>query len=151
VSSGDLFRHVSADKAAQYRAIMDAFAVAKRQFRLQLRPDDVQLEAAWPGPVPSLDEIQLARSQLAAWDNLEAQPDTSKVSSIEDFYRARYLYRLSLGGDAVEAALATFSRTPPVRSFLMPDALPAIPPASPNPGRRCRNRRCTDGSRCGPV
>lgn len=111
VSAGELFRHVVVDKAAQYRGIMDTFAAAKRQFRLQLRPDEVQLETAWPGPIPSLDEIQLALSQLAAWGNLEAQPDTSRVSSIEDFYRARYLYRLSLGGEAVEAALATFART----------------------------------------
>jgi hypothetical protein len=34
-----LFRHVSADKAALYRAVMDTFAAAKRQFRLHLRPD----------------------------------------------------------------------------------------------------------------
>jgi hypothetical protein len=33
-SAGDLFRHVVADKAALYRAIMDTFAAAKRQFRL---------------------------------------------------------------------------------------------------------------------
>jgi uncharacterized protein (TIGR02677 family) len=110
-STGDLFRHVAADKAAQYRAIMDTFAAAKRQFRLQLRPDEVQLEALWPGPTPPLDEIQLALSQLADWGNLEAQPDTARVSSIEDFYRARFLYRLSLGGEAVEAALVTFAQT----------------------------------------
>jgi hypothetical protein len=30
----DPFRHVSADKSAVYRAIMDAFAAAKRGFRL---------------------------------------------------------------------------------------------------------------------
>lgn len=44
-TAGDLFRHISADKARLYRMIMDAFAAAKRQFRLQLRPDEVQLEA----------------------------------------------------------------------------------------------------------
>ena len=36
----DLFRHVSAEKAAFYRCIMDVFAAAKRQYRLQLRPDE---------------------------------------------------------------------------------------------------------------
>ena len=78
--------------------IMDTFAAAKRQFRLQLRPDEVQLEAAWQGAPPGLKEIQMALSQLAQWGNLESQPDTARVSSIEDFYRARFLYRLSLGG-----------------------------------------------------
>ena len=38
-SVDDLFRHVSADKAAFYRAVMETFALAKRQFRLHLRPD----------------------------------------------------------------------------------------------------------------
>ena len=33
-SATGLFRHVAADKAVLYRAIMDTFAVAKRQFRL---------------------------------------------------------------------------------------------------------------------
>lgn len=32
-ASTDLFRHVTADKAALYRAIMDVFATAKRQYR----------------------------------------------------------------------------------------------------------------------
>jgi uncharacterized protein (TIGR02677 family) len=125
-SAGDLFRHVSADKAAHYRAIMDTFAAAKRQFRLQLRPDEVRIEAAWPGAAPSPEEIQLALAQLTAWGNLEAQPDTSRVSSIEDFYRARYLYRLSLGGEAVEAALAAFARTLSRQSELQTVALEDI-------------------------
>jgi uncharacterized protein (TIGR02677 family) len=126
VSAGDLFRHVSADKAAHYRAIMDTFAAAKRQFRLQLRPDEVQLEASWPGQTPSLEEIQLSLAQLAGWGNLEAQPDTSRVSSIEDFYRARYLYRLSLGGEAVETALAVFAKTLSRQSELQTVALEDI-------------------------
>lgn len=46
-ASTDLFRHIAADKAAFYRAIMDVFAAAKRQYRLQLRPDEVLSEAAW--------------------------------------------------------------------------------------------------------
>lgn len=39
-SSADLFRHVSAEKAALYRCMMDVFSTAKRQYRLQLRPDE---------------------------------------------------------------------------------------------------------------
>ena len=46
--SAELFRHVSAEKAAFYRCIMDVFAAAKRQYRLQLRPDEVLAEARWP-------------------------------------------------------------------------------------------------------
>ena len=125
-SAGDLFRHVSAEKAQFYRLIMDTFAAAKRQFRLQLRPDEVRLEAAWQGAPPPLEEIQLALSQLAEWGNLESQPDTARVSSIEDFYRARFLYRLSLGGEAVESALTTFAQALARRSELQTVALEDI-------------------------
>lgn len=125
-SAGDLFRHVAADKAALYRAIMDTFAAAKRQFRLQLRPDEVQIEAYWSGATPSLDEIQHALTQLADWGNLEVHPDTARVSSVEDFYRARFLYRLSLGGEAAEAGLAVFARTLARQSELQTVALEDI-------------------------
>jgi uncharacterized protein (TIGR02677 family) len=125
-SATNLFRHVAADKAVYYRAIMDTFAAAKRQFRLQLRPDEVQIEASWTGVTPSLDEIQQALIQLTEWGNLEAQPDTTRVSSIEDFYRARFLYRLSLGGEAVEAALVTFAQTLSRQSELQTVALEDI-------------------------
>ena len=43
--SAELFRHVSAEKAYFYRCIMNVFAAAKRQYRLQLRPDEVLAEA----------------------------------------------------------------------------------------------------------
>ncbi|HCE08985.1 MAG TPA: TIGR02677 family protein [Oxalobacteraceae bacterium] len=122
----DLFRHVSADKAQFYRVIMETFAAAKRQFRLHLRPDEVQIEADWQGAAPPLEEIQLALSQLAEWGNLESQPDTARVSSIEDFYRARFLYRLSIGGEAVEAALAVFAQALKRRGELQTIALEDI-------------------------
>ncbi len=69
--STELFRHVSAEKAALYRCIMDVFAAAKRQYRLQLRPDEVLAEARWPGPPPSIEEVNAALAQLTAWGNLD--------------------------------------------------------------------------------
>jgi uncharacterized protein (TIGR02677 family) len=103
-----LFSHVSADKADVYRAILDVFAAAKRQFRLHLRPDEVQAEARWPGETPTLEALQLALAQLIDWGNLQAQPDTARVATIEDFYRKRLLYRMTPGGEAVEAGLQAF-------------------------------------------
>jgi uncharacterized protein (TIGR02677 family) len=124
--SRELFRHVSAEKASFYRAIMDVFAAAKRQYRLQLRPDEVLSEAAWPDAIPRIEEINAALTQLAAWGNLEAQPDTARVSSLSDFYRARFLYRLSAGGEAVETALAVFMQTLLRRAELQTVALEDI-------------------------
>lgn len=122
----ELFRHISAEKAALYRCIMDVFAAAKRQYRLQLRPDEVLAEARWPGPPPCIDDVNVALAQLTAWGNLESHPDTARVSSLSDFYRARFLYRLSQGGEAVEAALAFFAQTLQRRAELQTVALEDI-------------------------
>lgn len=124
--SADLFRHVSADKAALYRCIMDVFAAAKRQYRLQLRPDEVLAEGKWPDTPPRIEEVNAALAQLGAWGNLESQPDMARVSSLSDFYRARFLYRLSQGGEAVEAAMSTFVQTMRRRAELQTVALEDI-------------------------
>lgn len=125
-ASTDLFRHITADKSVFYRTIMDVFAAAKRQYRLQLRPDEVLAEAAWPSAPPGLEEVTMALSQLAEWGNLESQPDTARVSTLSDFYRARFLYRLSQGGEAVETGLAVFERTLRQRAELQSVALEDI-------------------------
>jgi uncharacterized protein (TIGR02677 family) len=124
--SAELFRHVSAEKAALYRCIMDVFAAAKRQYRLQLRPDEVLAEARWPDAPPRIEDVSAALTQLTAWGNLESQPDTARVSSLSDFYRARFLYRLSQGGEAVESALALFVQTLQRRAELQTVALEDI-------------------------
>jgi uncharacterized protein (TIGR02677 family) len=122
-----LFRHITADRADLYRAIMDVFALAKRQFRLHLRPDEVQREARWPEVgAPTLEVVQQALSQLTEWGNLSAQPDTGRVASIEDFYRARFLYRLSEPGEAVEAAMVAFVQALGRRAELQSVALEDI-------------------------
>jgi uncharacterized protein (TIGR02677 family) len=65
-------------------------------------------------------------AQLAEWGNLESQPDTARVSSLSDFYRARFLYRLSHGGEAVETGLAVFFQTLQRRAELQTVALEDI-------------------------
>lgn len=107
----ELFRHVSAEKSLLYRTILDAFSAAKRQYRLQLRSDDILSEAEWRDTTPSIEEIHAALSQLTEWGNLESQPDTSRVATLSDYYRLRFLYRLSKGGEAVESALEVFLLT----------------------------------------
>jgi len=124
--AAELFRHVSAEKAAFYRAVMESFAAAKRQFRLHLRPDEVLAQAQWSGDMPKVEEVQAALAQLAEWGNLESQPDTARVASISDFYRARFLYRLSQGGEAVETALAAFAEALGRRAELQTVALEDI-------------------------
>ncbi|MCY1220634.1 hypothetical protein D9M68_359840 [compost metagenome] len=122
----ELFRHLTAEKSELYRCVMDVFAAAKRQYRLQLRPDEVLAEATWPNGEPRIEEVNAALAQLTEWGNLESQPDTARVSSLADFYRARFLYRLSHGGEAVEASLAVFYQTLQRRAELQSIALEDI-------------------------
>ena len=105
-----LFRHVNADKAALYRSVLDVFASARRQFRLQLRPDEVLQEGAWDGTPPSIEEVNQVLKQLTDWGNLESQPDMVRSSTLADFYLAKFIYRLSQGGEAVETGLEVFLR-----------------------------------------
>jgi uncharacterized protein (TIGR02677 family) len=126
-SAPQLFSHVIAENSPHYRAILDVFATAKRQFRLHLRPDDVLAEARWPdGAPPTLEAVQQALGQLVEWGNLQAQPDTARVSTIEDFYRKRLLYRMTVGGEAVEAGLQAFGETLARRAELQSVALDDI-------------------------
>jgi len=105
---------------------MDVFAAAKRQFRLHLRPDEVLFGLHSDSQRPDLETVQHALAQLCEWGNLHPQPDTSRVSSLEDFYRARFLYRLSAEGEAVEAAMATFAEALARRAELQSVALEDI-------------------------
>jgi Protein of unknown function (DUF2397) len=125
-SASALFSHVMADNAPLYRAILDVFAASKRQFRLHLRPDDVLAEATWPGGPPTPETVQQALGQLVDWGNLQSQPDTARVATIEDFYRKRLLYRMTSGGEAVEAGLQAFVEALARRAELQSVALDDI-------------------------
>lgn len=125
-ASADLFRHVTVEKAAFYRAIMAMFAAAKRQYRLQLRPEEVLTEADWPGAPPSREEVAAALTQLTDWGNLESQPDMARKQTLADFYRAHSIYRLSRGGEAVEVGLDAFARNLRHRAELQTVALEDI-------------------------
>ena len=124
--ASDLFRHVSADKSALYRAVLDTFASARRHYRLQLRPDEVLADTARLGAAPSAEELTAALAPLVAWGNLEAQPDIARVTTLADYYRARLLYRLSAGGEAVESSLTEFARLMARRAELQSVALEDI-------------------------
>ena len=76
--AADLFAHVSADKAPMYRAVLQVFAQARKQYRLQLRPDEVLAEADWPGAPPRAEELAVALEQL-----VEGQPAAAQRSLLQ--------------------------------------------------------------------
>jgi uncharacterized protein (TIGR02677 family) len=89
---------------------MGVFTAAKERFVVHLRPEDVA-EALGHDPHAepvSPEHVEDALRSLQQWGNLRADPDTSRVTTVEDFYRARYLYQLSREGEAAERALALY-------------------------------------------
>lgn len=88
-SASALFSHVVADNAALYRAILDAFAASKRQFRPHLRPDDVLIEAAWSGGAPG--EARSPPEHLFA-----ASASSSAIEANESLTRLANRYDVSL-------------------------------------------------------
>jgi uncharacterized protein (TIGR02677 family) len=104
-----VFAHLLADKAALYRAILEVFVQSKQRFLLHLRPSDVAT-AIDLSKFSSIEEggLEVALGQLVEWRNIDAHPDTADVSSVEEFYRARFLYQLTPEGEAVERALQVF-------------------------------------------
>jgi uncharacterized protein (TIGR02677 family) len=102
-----VFAHLTAPSTPAYRAVLEAFAAAKERFVLQLRPEEV-LAAADPGRRPGRDQLDAVLAQLVAWGNLVTTADNAERHTLEDFYRARFLYQLSRAGEAAEAALALF-------------------------------------------
>ncbi|GAA3643027.1 TIGR02677 family protein [Nonomuraea antimicrobica] len=106
-----VFAHLSTPTAPLYRRIMDVFMANKRRFVVHLRPEDVAESLRADGAEPvAQEQVDNALSSLREWGNLRADPDTGRVTTVEDFYRARYLYQLSKDGEAAEHALEVFER-----------------------------------------
>jgi uncharacterized protein (TIGR02677 family) len=110
------FRHVTAENAPSYRAIVQVFADARDRYQIELRPADVREALARSGLQHELDladEAGLDRhlDQLDAWGNLQRSHDTAAVARVEDFYRRRYLYRLTPVGEAAHRAVREVEET----------------------------------------
>lgn len=104
----DPFSHLTAPNAELYRQAMAAFVVAKQRFVVHLRPEDVHEAILATSPGVGLEAVADGLGKLVEWENLRADPDTSRVTTVEDFRRARFLYQLTQRGEAVERALATY-------------------------------------------
>ena len=121
------FAHLNAQNALLYRRVLGAFVAAKRRFVVHLRPDDVvEFMTATGGEAPSAEIVVAALDQLGEWGNLRADPDTSRVTTVEEFHRARYLYQMTGEGAAAETALAAYDNALGKRGALQRVALSDI-------------------------
>ncbi len=119
------FAHLTTEYRTLYRQVMGVFARAKQEFTVHLRPEDVHLGLP-PGDRPSLESVTSALESLAGWGNLRADPDTGRVTALEDFYRARHIYQLTRAGEAAEEALNAYDRALGRRGELQAVALADI-------------------------
>jgi len=107
---------------------MAEFVAAKRRFVVHLRTEDLHEALAHEqadGHV-SIETVADALSQLVEWGNLRADPDTSRVTTVEDFHRARFLYQLTHAGEAAERALGVYQEQLGKRGALQAVALTDI-------------------------
>jgi uncharacterized protein (TIGR02677 family) len=117
------FTYLTAGKSELYRRVMLAFVAAKRRFTVHLRPEDVHTAL---GGTPDLAAVAEALVALEGWGNLRSDPDTSRVTTVEDFHRARFLYQLTREGEAAEEALAVYDEALGRRGALQAVALTDI-------------------------
>lgn len=110
-----VFAHLNAEKSALYRVILGVFVSERARFTIALRPPEIAAALAArhaadadSPPPPSEHELTAALEQLVAWNNLLATRDTADVSTVEEFYRSRYLYQFSAEGEAAEHAIGAF-------------------------------------------
>lgn len=122
------FAHLTTQNVALYRRVMGEFVAAKRRFVVHLRAEDIHEATTRDGSdvQVSSDAVAEALAQLVEWGNLRADPDTSRVTTVEDFHRARYLYQLTARGEAAERALAVYDEQLGHRGALQAVALADI-------------------------
>lgn len=82
-------------EVALHRAVMDVFMRHERPLEQAFLAEEVLRQARWSAHRPTLEEVRQVLEQLVECGRLKAQPDTSAVKDLEEFYRPRRLYRLS--------------------------------------------------------
>ncbi len=107
---------------------MGEFVAAKRRFVVHLRTEDLHeaLAHCEPDGHVHVEVLADALGQLVEWGNLCADPDTSRVTTVEDFHRARFLYQLTRPGEAAERALTVYDEQLGRRGALQAVALADI-------------------------
>lgn len=123
------FAYLSAPNALLYRRVMRSLMAEKERFTVHVRPEQVcAVLGAGGGDPVSAEAVADALERLAqpSWGNLLAFPDSSRVTSLEDFYRRRMLYQMSRQGEAAERALAQYDAALGTRGALQSVALEDI-------------------------
>jgi len=135
-----VLRYVTVENAPTYRAILEVFVQSKEHYVIELRPAEIRDRLARSGlhhELPDAEALDRHLDQLAEWKNLQRSHDTGAVSRVEDFYRRRWLYRLTAEGEAAHRAVreveATVGRSGALQTSMLVeirDALVALTSAA---------------------
>ncbi len=135
-----VLRYVTVENAPNYRAILEVFVEAKEHYVIELRPAEIRDRLARSGisfDLPTPESLDQHLDKLAEWKNLQRSHDTGAVARIDDFYRRRYLYRLTPEGEAAHRAVreveATVGRSGALQTSMLVeirDALAALAAAA---------------------
>ncbi|MET9736137.1 TIGR02677 family protein [Streptomyces sp. NPDC006458] len=117
------FAHLTVQNTDLYRQVMRTFVIAKERFAVHLRPEDVHAALPAEARPAEPDAVVKALDSLVGWGNLRADPDTARVTAVEDFYRKRYIYQLTRAGEAAEEALGVYDEALGRRGALQAVAL----------------------------
>ncbi|MFD3774663.1 TIGR02677 family protein [Streptomyces sp. NPDC058612] len=117
------FAHLTVQNTVLYRQVMRTFVIAKERFAVHLRPEDVHAALPVETRPPELDVVVKALDSLVGWGNLRADPDTARVTAVEDFYRKRFIYQLTREGEGAEEALGVYDEALGRRGALQAVAL----------------------------
>jgi uncharacterized protein (TIGR02677 family) len=90
---------------------------------VHLRPEDVHAALPPEDRPAGPDAVVKALDSLVGWGNLRADPDTSRVTAVEDFCRRRFIYQLTQAGEAAEQALSVYDEALGRRGALQAVAL----------------------------
>ncbi|MFE1437201.1 TIGR02677 family protein [Streptomyces sp. NPDC058739] len=117
------FAHLTVQNTDLYRQVMRTFVTAKERFAVHLRPEDVHAALPAEARPAEPDTVVKALDSLVGWGNLRADPDTARVTAVEDFYRKRFIYQLTRAGEAAEEALGVYDEALGRRGALQAVAL----------------------------
>ncbi len=117
------FAHLTVPNTPLYRQVMRVFLAAKERFAVHLRPEDVHAALSADIRPAELETVVGALDKLVGWGNLRADPDTARVTAVEDFYRKRFIYQLTREGQAAEEALSAYDEALGRRGALQAVAL----------------------------
>ena len=89
--------YLATEKSEKYRAILRYFYIQHERLKEDLIPEEIltHLKESPFFALYTLDELKLDLTSLVKWGNLNAQQESGRVKSIEEFNNKRFRYQIT--------------------------------------------------------